>query len=575
MNKKNYLKQLACALASLALAACQNTLEVEMTPATPMEKAPAAKVKTIYFQTEEIVTKTTFGEKENGHYPTLWTDNDQAVKLALNFTQAGTASIVPDEGRRTASFQADIDASVTEAPYTFYAVSPASAATALSPSREAWNISIPCVQTPLEGSVDEAAQILAAASEASTTLPDRVNLHFNHLTAYGRISFKNLALGDANVLSVELTTSTPIVGDWYWNCNEGHTLTDNGASSTLTLNTSRTEDIWFACAPVDMSGQKMVVTVFTDQGAFVKEIQFPENRQFTSGLIAVFSVNMAGIELQEGGHSGEDYRLVTQTTDLKDGDELLILSASEDYALSATQNNNNRPAKAINVTNHAVATVPSGVQVLTLVAGSTSGTWHLSTGSGYLANKDGYDNRLVTVSSKTKNATWTISISSTGVATLTAGSGVKNKIRYNPNNNSPIFSCYSNGQKDVVIYRKTSLSTIGPVEADPLTTRDEYGCYLSVGTWQYAPGENQFVRSYDDQGILTFALLDPNGLRQIEIKGYKKSLAKGDNVTLSVTWRSGITPILTDMNYSMKVVKEEGSKVWLGDGSGLGFIIKK
>lgn len=573
MNTKNSLKQLACALASLALAACQNTLEVEMTPATPVEKAPAAKVKTIFFQTEEIVTKTAFGEKEDGHYPTFWTDNDEAVKLALNFTEAGTATIVPDEGHRTASFQADIDGSVTEAPYTFYAVSPASAATALSPSREAWNISIPCVQTPLEGSVDEAAQILAAASEASTTLPDQVGLHFNHLTAYGRLSLKNLALGDANVLSVELTTSTPIVGDWYWNCNEGHTLTENGASSTLTLNTSRTEDIWFACAPVDISGQKMVVTVYTDQGAFVKEIQFPENRQFTSGLIAVFSVNMAGIELQGGDHSSEDFRLVTQTEDLQDGDQLLILNASENYALGTTQNSNNRSAKSISVVNHAISEAPSGVQVLTLVAGSTAGTWHLYTGSGYLANKDGYDNRLVTVSSKTKNATWTISVSSTGVATLTAGSGVKKYMRYNANN--VLFSCYSAGQKDVVIYKKTSISTVGPVEADPLTNEDQYGCYLSIGTWQYAPGENQFVRSYDAEGVLTYTLLDPYGLRQMEIKGYKKSLAKGDKVTISVTWRAGITTILSDVEYSMTVVKEEGSKVWLGDGSGLGFIIKK
>ncbi len=570
MKTKNLCKQLSCVVASLALMACHDTIEPDRAPEKNKEGAPCL-VKTILFQADELCTRTSFGEKEDGSYPTLWTENDSAVRLALNFSEAGTAGIVPDDGYRTASFQADIDATGKEAPYTFYAVSPASAATALSPSREAWNISIPCTQTPLEGSVDEAAQILAAASAPSETLPDQVSIHFNHLTAYGRFSLRNLALGEARVEAVELTATTPFVGNWYWDCHEGHALTDNGASSTLTLRTSRTENLWFACAPVDMSGQIMVITVFTDQGAFVKEIEFPENRKFTAGRIAVFTVDMAGIEPSAGA---DEFRLVTSVSDLQAGDELLILNAAEKYALSTTQNSYNRPAEAITVTDHAVSEVPDNIQVVTLVSGTKANTWHLSTGNGYLANANGRNNRLLTVATKTDNATWTLSIASSGVATLTAGAGERKILRFNPNGQSPIFACYKEGQQDIVLYRKAA-GAAGPVLTDPLTEESDYGCYLAAGTWRYTPGTDQFVRSYDAEGVQTFTLLGPDDLKQMEIRGYKKSYVKGDPVNLTVTWRAGVTKIVTGVEYKMTVVREEGPKVWLGDGSGHGFILKK
>lgn len=555
-----------------AISACSREAETEIT----QSNESTSSVTTVRFRAAEVSTRTTFGEKEDGAYPTLWTGSDAAVKLALNFTEAGVAAIIPDEGYRTASFEADIDSEGKEAPYTFYAVSPASAATALSPSREAWNVTIPSVQTPLEASVDEAAQILAATSEPSETVPAEVNLHFNHLTAYGRFSFKNLELGDAVVEAVEMTATTPFVGNWYWNCNEGHTLTDNGASSTLTLQTSRTSDLWFACAPVDVSGEIMVFTIYTDQGALVKEVEFPANRHFTSGRIATFTVDMAGIELAEP--ASDEFVLVTDASVLQDGDELLILKADETYALSTTQNTNNRPATSISVSNHTISTVPSDVQILTLEAGTTSGTWYLSTGSGYLANASGSKNKLVTVSatSITSNATWTIAFTSAGVATVKAQAGDRNILRFNPNNDSPIFACYASGQQDICIFRKGgSAGTSGPVAADPITENTEYGCYLGSGLLRrYRIGVDQYSRCYDG-AVQTFTLLGPNDLEQLEISGYRRGLVKGDAVTVTVTWRVGLTRFLSGRSYDMTVVKEEGPKVWLGDGSGNGFIIKK
>lgn len=533
--------------------------------------------RTVTFNACEVQTKTTFGQGEDGTYPTLWTTNDASVKLALNYTPAAEVKVVPSDDFRKASFSAEIDASGENAPYTFYAVSPASAARALSPSRQAWSISIPSVQTPLEGSVDEAAMILAAASQPSDAIPQSVDLHFNHLTAYARMSFTNLELGGATVESVEITATTPLAGDWYWDCTGEHALTDNGASSTITLNTSRTSDIWFACAPVDMSGEIAVITVYTDQGAMVKEIEFAQDRKFQPGRIAVFTVDMSGIE--PVAPAPDAFVLVTDASQLQDGDEILILDDSEQYAIGTNQKTNNRAAASVSVSDHTITEVPDDVQIISLEAGSSADTWHFNVGTGYLANANGGKNKLVTADSKTANATWTISIKPSGAATVVAGAGERNSLRFNDGDaNNLLFACYSSGQQGIVIYRKGVASSAGPVAEDPLTQQSEYGVYLKSGNRVYQRGVDQYSRRYSDSGVQTFAILysyPALAKEQVEITGYRKALVKGDDVKITVNWRLGANTVQSEKTYTLKVVKEEGPKVWLGDGSGNGFIIKK
>ena len=74
--------------------------------------------------------------------------------------------------------------------------------------------------------------------------------------------------------------------------------------------------------------------------------------------------------------------------------------------------------------------------------------------------------------------------------------------------------------------------------------------------------------------MLTFTILHPADNEQLEITGYTKTLVKGDELTVRVKHRRGVT-VLKSGSYEMQVVGEDGSKVWLGDGTGEGFIIKK
>ena len=552
--KKFFQIAVTALMALAALSGCRNAEQ---------EVPEASSVKTVRFHAGAAPTRTAFAEAVDGVYQTLWTENDSDILLSLNYGKAEASAVTPSADGTTASFEASFDASATSAPYTFYAVSPASAARAISPSRSAWSVYIAAFQHPSALSVDEDAQLLVAKSAASATLPGEVDLHFSHLTAYGRIALKNLELGDATVSKVDLIFSTPVVGEWYW--GEDGTLTANGDSHTITLDTDASGDLWFACAPVDVSGQTLKLVVFTDQGNLTREITFPEGRKFNSGKVARFSVDMAGIEIQ----GGDTFVLVTDASELQVGDEVLVVSKDGTYALGAQQSSY-RKEVSVNATGGVIAD-PGEATVLTLELGSAIGTWSFRTGNAYLASTSS-GNNLTEVASKNANASWKVTVSSSATL-IQAQAGGSKLLKHNPSAHR--FSCYKNSSTNVdnvVLYRKGSVPT--SVEDDPLTAYDAYGSYLTGVERTYEPGVDQLLRSYPD-GKLEFAILRAADKEQLVVSGFDPSLAKGDAVTVTVAWRKGLNFLLKEESFDLKVVKEDGPKVWLGDGSGQGLILKK
>ena len=522
-------------------------------------------VKTVRFHAATADTRTAFAEAVNGEYETLWTGNDSEILLSLNYGKAEESAVTVSTDGRTATFEAAFDASSASAPYTFYAVSPASAARAISPSRKAWSVSIAAEQTPSALSVDESAQLLVAKTAAVSKLPDEVNLHFSHLTAYGRLSLKDLELGEAKVVKVDLIFSTPVVGEWYW--AEDGALTANGDSHTITLHTDATGDLWFACAPVDVSGQTLKMVLFTDRGNLTKEITFPEGRSFASGKVARFSVDMSGVKFQQEGA----FCLLTDVSVMKEGDKYLILNADETYALGPLVSSSTPYRKQVSVeVKDGVIVDPGEATVLELRRGVSAGTWSFHTGSGYLAaGKTG--DALREIAGRSDYSSWVVSISGKAV-TMQAQKGESTYLRYSSSYSR--FSCYSsaNSQKGIVLYRMAKPET-GTVQDDPLTKKTEYGCYIKSGERTYVKGVDQLMRSYPD-GNLEFVILNAPAKEQLIVSGFDPSLRKGDFATVSAQFRRGLT-VVFEGTYTLKVVKEDGPTVWLGDGSGQGFILRK
>ena len=127
------------------------------------------------------------------------------------------------------------------------------------------------------------------------------------------------------------------------------------------------------------------------------------------------------------------------------------------------------------------------------------------------------------------------------------------------------------GNSRVALYRKASR----PVQAnDPVLDFEEYGAYLASHTWTYARGTDHLSRHYKDATV-DFAIISaPEDGVSMTFSGIPRSLAKGDAFTLTFVRKVGIS---TDRkgSYEVTVVKESGRKVWLSDGAGNGFIVKK
>ena len=144
----------------------------------------------------------------------------------------------------------------------------------------------------------------------------------------------------------------------------------------------------------------------------------------------------------------QKYYLVTSTDQLVAGRTYLIVNTSAGKALGTTQNNNNRSAASVTISNNVIAGIGDDVCELTL--GGQSGAWtffdsHWNTTGGYLYAASSSANHLKTQANNDANGHWNISFGNNGMATIEAqGSNTRNNLRYNPNSGNPIFSCYAN-----------------------------------------------------------------------------------------------------------------------------------
>lgn len=164
------------------------------------------------------------------------------------------------------------------------------------------------------------------------------------------------------------------------------------------------------------------------------------------------------------------WKLVTDEAALNVGDKVVIVAAERDYAMSTNQKTNNR----------GVATITKGiddvminddVQILTLEAGTKTGTFAFNTGDGYLYAASSSSNYLKTKETKDANGSWVIKIEN-GVASIKAqGDYTRNIMQYNIQ--STLFACYGSASQSAInIYKEVTEQT--PEEAYELNI-NKYG----------------------------------------------------------------------------------------------------
>ena len=280
-------------LAFLAVAAgCRMQEETEVGKSGPAVRFVART---------DALTRTVFGEPDGTRYPTYWSGNE-TVGISLNYDWAEEIGITVNESRTVAEFSYAPEGTATS--YTFLVVSPASALETPSESRKALRIAVPAVQKPLPGSVDEGAQVFYAKTSTYTEKPASVDVRFNHLTAYGKLTLKNVS---GTPVRLTLVSEQALSGSCYVALENGAISTKEGAHSltidleNLTVTGGNLENVWFACLPADLAGTPLTVLLETAEGDTYKRTvpQLGEAMNFVSGRIIRFSVDMASAERNE------------------------------------------------------------------------------------------------------------------------------------------------------------------------------------------------------------------------------------------------------------------------------------
>ncbi len=159
----------------------------------------------------------------------------------------------------------------------------------------------------------------------------------------------------------------------------------------------------------------------------------------------------------EGSGSSDQFDLVTSVADLQIGDKVIIYAVGKNVAMSTNQKKNNRGEQAVTPDGNSIP-LTEGVQIITLEAGKTANTFAFNVGNGYLCAASSSSNYLHTETTLTANSSWSISIASSGSATVkSTGSYTRNWMRYN--NTASLFACYSSGQADIALYKQKAGTT--------------------------------------------------------------------------------------------------------------------
>ncbi|MCR5231149.1 MAG: Ig-like domain-containing protein [Acholeplasmatales bacterium] len=183
--------------------------------------------------------------------------------------------------------------------------------------------------------------------------------------------------------------------------------------------------------------------------------------------------------------SDGDYVLVTSASQLVAGRKVIIAAADYSYAMYYVHSDNSyqytyRQATSLTKTTSdgtKIAVPSSSVAKFVLKAGYKSGTYSFydENYDAYLGASSNSSNYLALYTGVSAGSSFTVSVTSSGVATVKAQSYTNNTIKYNSSYKR--FTCYKSGQKNIAIYQEYASDSTTPTTP---TTVSVTGVSLSV-----------------------------------------------------------------------------------------------
>lgn len=184
-----------------------------------------------------------------------------------------------------------------------------------------------------------------------------------------------------------------------------------------------------------------------------------------------FLLALIGAAACLGASAATNYELVTSASELKAGDNYLIVGkkGSDFYAMGPAQTNNFK-GTAVTATGTTISITNEDVTPVTLRAsGDADYSYQFEiSGSKYLYAASTSSNYMKATATVTETKSFaSVEVAATGVATIkfknlnASGSGIRNWLRFNSGNSPVIFSCYNSGQSDVYLYKEvTAVATV-------------------------------------------------------------------------------------------------------------------
>ncbi|MBP3439924.1 MAG: bacterial Ig-like domain-containing protein [Tidjanibacter sp.] len=286
------------AVAVMSLTACQNEID---------EQVNANNEGVTLEIVADMATRSTFGEKVDGAYPSTWT-GDETVRFIANDKTIEGAQVEtkPTEAGATTHFNVTFTGGTDIENGVIFALTPIGN---FSAGIGGWGshtiysytyLTVPTTQTPLANSVDEDAHILIAEHNYEGAFPTgTVGMSFKHALAYGKMKLTLPEGVEASQVILHFTQD--VAGNnirRYYEVKDTYAIGDysHADKKDITLIPTNVVDgvYWFGILPTGvLEGDMEIEVVATNGDIYKKTIATADDLAFNKGQVSSFKVTMA------------------------------------------------------------------------------------------------------------------------------------------------------------------------------------------------------------------------------------------------------------------------------------------
>ncbi len=252
-----------------------------------------------------------------------------------------------------------------------------------------------------------------------------------------------------------------------------------------------------------------------------------------------------------------------KTTSIAVGDVVVFVNETNKYEMTGVSSNLGQATSYTSV---------QGTYPLTIVAGSTNGSFSFKNGSNYLSYS-GSSNQLKTSADKDATSSWTISSSTNGNFKLANVNTTARILQYNHNNGSPRWACYGNSnQAAFQIYKQTVSINYSNYATSCCTPLAQVEGSVNVSQTTATSATVSWTIPVDDSsnkkaaGVILHLYADNNNAKGSEITS-KSADYSSDNTTTTHTF-DGLAPA-TKYWFTIELIGQEaGGVTYCNSGEG-------